>query len=175
VLLGDRWLEAIPLVRIMCAAAFFDAFSRLTLWLYTAEGRTRQQFHWSLMSTPVMLLAIGIGATAGVRGVAWAFAGATALLMIPTVAFCLRGSAIRARDFVALAWRPVTVSVFSGLFLTLLHPILPATRHQLAGFLSAAAAFAAIYAITWLSLPGGIHVTRTLREGVRQAFAGGPS
>ena len=74
VLLGDRWLDAIPIVRIMCAAAFFDALSRLTMWLYTAEGRTRQQFHWSAITTPVMLLAVGIGATRGVTGVAWAFA-----------------------------------------------------------------------------------------------------
>ena len=52
VLLGDRWLDAIPIVRIMCGAAFFDALSRLTMWLYTAEGRTRQQFRWSVITTP---------------------------------------------------------------------------------------------------------------------------
>ena len=175
VLLGDRWLDAIPLVRIMCVGAFFDAFSRLTLWLYTAEGRTRQQFHWSLLATPVTLLAIGVGTTGGVRGVAWAFAGTTALLMVPTVAFCLRGSAIQPRDFVAIAWRPVTVSLFAGLLLTLLHPVLPSARHALPGFLAAAATFVAIYVITWLSLPGGIPVTRMMLNGVRQAFASGPS
>lgn len=175
VLLGDRWLDAIPLVRIMCAAAFFDALSRLTMWLYTAEGRTRQQFHWSLMTTPVMLLAIGAGATRGVSGVAWAFAGTTAALMIPSVAFCLRGSAIRARDFVALAWRPVTASLVAGLFLTLVRPFLPGIRSQLPGFLVAGATFVAFHAVVWFMLPGGIRVTRALREGVRQAFGGSPS
>jgi O-antigen/teichoic acid export membrane protein len=174
VLLGERWLEAIPLVRIMCGAAFCDALSRLTMWLYTAEGRTRQQFHWSLTSTPIMLLAIGIGAMRGVNGVAWAFAGATAALMIPTVTFCLRGSAIRGRDFIALAWRPVTASGTAALLLTLAHPILPA-RDQLPGFLLAAATFVFFYVVTWLALPGGVLATRKLRDGVTHAFAGDPS
>ena len=174
VLLGERWVQAIPLVKIMCGAAFFDALSRLTMWLYTAEGRTRQQFHWSLTTTPIMLLAVGIGATRGVNGVAWAFAGSTAALMIPTVTYCLRGSAIRGRDFIAMAWRPVTASGTAAMLLRFTHPILPA-RDRLPGFLLAAATFLAFYVITWLALPGGLLATRKLREGVTHAFAGDPS
>ena len=173
VLLGDRWLEAIPIVRIMCGAAFFDALSRLTMWLYTAEGRTRQQFHWSLMTAPVMLLAIAIGATRGMMGVAWAFAAATAALMIPTVTFCLRGSAMTARDFVAMAWRPVTTSVAAGLLLLASRQYLPGARDSVSGFVVAVGAYAAYYIVTWMVLPGGVAATRTMRDGVRQAFAEG--
>ena len=174
VLLGDRWIDAIPLVRIMCAGAFCDALSRLTMWLYTAEGRTRRQFHWSLISTPIMLTAIGIGATSGVRGVAVAFAGTTAALMVPTLAFCLRGSAIRPGDFVALAWRPVTTSLVAGLLLAMVRPFLAGNRPAI-GFVTSAALFVVFYVVTWVMLPGGIPVTRRMTDGVRQAFGGSPS
>ena len=174
VLLGNRWIDAIPLVRIMCAGAFCDCLSRLTMWLYTAEGRTRRQFHWSLISTPIMLTAIAIGATRGVRGVAVAFAGMTAALMLPTLAFCLRGSSIRPGDFVALAWRPVTTSLVAALLLTVVHPFLSGNQ-PLIRFLFSAALFVVFYVVTWLMLPGGLSVARGMSDGVRQAFGGSPS
>lgn len=171
VLLGDRWLDAIPIVRIMCFGAFFDALSRLTMWLYTAEGRTRQQFHWSMVTTPVMLTAIGIGAMRGMMGVAWAFAATTAALMIPTVTYCLRGSAMTPKDFVSMAWRPVTTSVVAGAVLAITHQYLPGARESLTGFFVSVLAYAVFYLVTWLALPGGVNATRTMRDGVRQAFA----
>ena len=174
VLLGERWIDAIPLVRIMCAGAFCDALSRLTMWLYTAEGRTRRQFHWSLISTPIMLTAIGIGATGGVRGVALAFAGTTAALMLPTLAFCLRGSAIRPRDFVALAWRPVTTSLVAALLLSMVDQFLTANT-PIIGFVYSAMLFIVFYVATWLMLPGGMSVARRMSDGVRQALGGNPS
>jgi hypothetical protein len=105
-----------------------------------------------------------------VNGVAWAFAGTTAALMIPTVTYCLRGSAIRGSDFIAFAWRPVTASFTAGLLLTLAHPILPA-RARLPGFLLAAASFAVFYVGAWVALPGGRSAARKMRDGVSHAFA----
>jgi PST family polysaccharide transporter len=172
VLLGEKWVDAIPIVRIMCGAAFFDAISRLTMWLYTAEGRTRQQFHWSLITTPIMLAAIAAGATRGMRGVAWAFAVTTAALMVPTVAFCLRGSAMRSGDFVAMAWRPVTCSIIAGILLALSDPFLPGSREQLPGFIAALLAYLVLYVMAWMVLPGGVSASRMMRDGVRQAFGG---
>jgi polysaccharide transporter, PST family len=57
VVLGERWLAAVPMVRIMCVAAVFDSVGRLTARLYTAEGHTRQQRRWSVVSTVVTLVA----------------------------------------------------------------------------------------------------------------------
>lgn len=171
VLLGDRWLDAIPLVRIMCAAAFCDSLSRLTMWIYTVEGRTRQQFHWSMVITPIMLVAIAVGAKAnGVTGVAWAFAGFTIAFMVPTIAFCLRGSALSAADFAGLSWRPVLSALAAASLLAMARSWLPGVRTELAGFLASATAYVLFYAAIWLALPGGLQVTRSLRTNVAEAF-----
>jgi PST family polysaccharide transporter len=172
VLLGERWLEAIPFVRVMCVGAFFDALSRLTMWIYTAEGRTRRQFQWSLVSTPIMLVAIALGSTRGVTGVAWSFVVATVALTVPTVAFCLRGSVLRARDFVAFAWRPVVTALTAATLLMLVRPWLPGPRSELMGFVVAGLTYAAFHAAVWLALPGGWTVTRTLRYDLWLARAG---
>jgi PST family polysaccharide transporter len=172
VLLGDRWLDAIPLVRIMCAAAFCDSLSRLTMWIYTVEGRTRQQFYWSLVVTPIMLVALAVGARLnGVTGVAWAFAGFTIAFMVPTIVFCLRGSALGPSDMVALAWRPVLTALVAASLIMITREWLPGVRTQLPGLLASAAAYSVFYIVTWLALPGGISVTRSLRISIAEAFA----
>ena len=77
---------------------------------------------------------------------------------------------MRASDFVAMAWRPVTCSIIAATLLAVSHPVLPGTRDQLPGFLLTLLAYVTFYFITWMVLPGGVSALRMMRDGVRQAF-----
>ncbi|MEW5916926.1 MAG: lipopolysaccharide biosynthesis protein, partial [Gemmatimonadota bacterium] len=134
VVLGARWLDAVPLVRIMCISAFIGSVSRLTMWVYTAEGRTQQQLRWGLITTPVMLTCVVIGATRGATGVAWAFAIGVAILTIPTLAYCLRGSALTWGDFGAAVWRPVVSSLVAAAVSVSVRPVVPVPGFLIAEF-----------------------------------------
>lgn len=162
VVLGERWLAAIPLVRIMCVSAFVGSVSRLTMWVYTAEGRTRQQLRWALLTTPVMLVAVLIGATRGATGVAWGFAAGVAALTIPTVAYCLRGSALTWQDFAAIVWRPALAALVAAAVSVAMRSVLPTPRPLLVEFVVDAVIFAVLFAALWLALPGGPRVTREI-------------
>jgi PST family polysaccharide transporter len=162
VVLGDRWLDAVPLVRVMCISAFIGSVSRLTMWVYTAEGRTQQQLRWGLVTTPVMLACVSLGAVRGAIGVAWAFAIGVAILTIPTVAYCLRGSLLRWRDFAAIVWRPVTASLAAAALSVATRAVAPTPALLLAEFVLDGLIFLLLYVLIWLALPGGPRITREI-------------
>ncbi|WP_412069233.1 lipopolysaccharide biosynthesis protein [Rubrivirga sp. IMCC43871] len=162
VLLGSQWLAATPLLRWLAAAAFLRCFSKVAQWLFLAEGRTRQQFRWGLVSTPVMVVAVVIGVQWGVYGVAVGFFVGTAVLAVPELAVALHGSVVQARDLVSAAWRPVLGAVLAGLA-----EWAAAGRYPGGAILelcAGAAVFTSVYVAVWLGLPGG-------RASIRQVFA----
>lgn len=156
VLLGQQWLDAIPFVRLMCVGAFFGTLSRLTQWLYLSRGDTRRQLQWAMYAqTPAMLAAVLIGTNWGAIGVAAGFATGTALLTIPAILFCLRGSPVRVRDFAAASARPTLGALTAAAVLGLVRGLLPGFGSALPDMLLRLAVFGAVYAAAWLGLPGG--------------------
>jgi len=149
VLLGERWLAAVPMVRIMCAAAFVDSIGRLTAWLYAAEGNTKQQLRWSVVSTVVTLGAVLAAARKGTVGVTWAFAGATVLLAAPGVLYCLRTSVLTVQDFVVAVRRPTVATIVAVAAWLLLRDRLPMFDAAPGRLLAAAFVFGCMYALAW--------------------------
>lgn len=154
-LLGSQWLDAVPLFRILCVAAFVGKITTVIRWLYLSSGETRRQLHWNVMSTPVMIAAVSIGAAWGARGVALGFTAAICLLVYPSVWFCLRRSHVQMRDFFRVVWRPATASIVAAAVViatqTALAPGWPAVAVLLVQLL----VFAMSYLTIWMALPGG--------------------
>ena len=162
-LLGERWRGAVPFFRVLCLAALVRAYSRPTSWLYLSEGRTRPALHFAALSTPLMLAAVIAGARWGAIGVAYGFTLGTLLLTLPEIAWCLRGSRVRASDFVAACWRPTLAALAAGAALVAALPRMDALgRWPLV--LASLAVFGVAYVATWLVLPGGWRTTRELAE-----------
>ena len=172
VLLGERWLGAVPMVRIMCGAAFIDSIGRLTSWLNAAEGNTRQQLQWSVVSTLVTLVAVVAASRSGALAVTWAFAIATATLAIPGIAYCLRTSQLTGGDFARAVWRPATSALMASAGWIAIRGVIPGAQPRVLELAVSATAFAVLYALTWILLPGGqlamkegIEIVRAVRAG----------
>lgn len=165
VLLGDQWLEAIPILRWLSAAAFLRCFSKVAQWFFLAEGRTQLQLRWGLLSTPFFIVAVVIGAQGGAYGVAVGFFAATALLVLPEMWVATHGSAVRIADLGAASWRPVIGSVVAGASVALATPWLPSGAPL--ALLASAFLFAGVYVVLWLSLPGGMRATRDVLSLLR--------
>ena len=168
VLLGERWLGAVPMVRIMCGAAFLDSIGRLTSWLNAAEGNTRHQLEWSVASTVVTLAAVVATARSGALAVTWAFALATATLAIPGVAYCLRNSQLTGGDFVRAVWRPATSAVVASLAWLAGRGAVPTIQPAFVALVVDGVVFVTLYAVVWVALPGGRAATR---EGIEMLRA----
>ena len=143
-LLGSQWLDAIPYLRLFALASIASSLMLITRWLYLSSGQTRRQFHWALIYTPAMVIAVLVGARWGVYGVAVGFAVGTSLLAGPA------------------AWRPMLSSGLAAAAL-LLAPRLP-TEPRILSVAAASAVFSVAYLIAWILAPGGKSALGDLRR-----------
>lgn len=160
-LFGDQWLGAIPFMRVMCFGAFFAALARPTSWIFKALGRTRRQFRWGLFQTAIILAALLTGSIWGPMGIAVGYAGAHTALAFPTIWFCVRGTPVGLRDYLAAALRPAVAACIAGLAafgsIRMLGDLGMAAQMTVEF-----AVFSVLYILTWIALPGG---RRAARDG----------
>ena len=116
VVMGERWLPAIPTIRVLALVGILEPLAGTCGWLYYAQGRTDLGFRMSLIAGPVYLGAIGLGVYAGS-----ATSAAMAYLLINIVMIPLllarAGSLIgvRLRDHVRSARSIALASALTGL------------------------------------------------------------
>lgn len=91
-LLGDQWLETVPLFRVLVISAGAMAVLRISKWAYFAEGRSGAYLTWTLASLPVTVVAVLTGAAWGPIGVAVGTAVSACTLAPIGIAWCVRGS-----------------------------------------------------------------------------------
>ena len=167
-LLGPQWLAAVPLFRLFSIAAFVGSISTATKWLYLSQGDTRRQLRWSLIATPIMILAVASGVAWGALGVAIGFTIATCLLAYPSVWFCLRTSPLGLGDFLGIVWRPVLAALGAALALFAARALLPFPDQFVVALGTKLLLFGGTYLLCWLLLPGGMGLAAAaLRDGAR--------
>ncbi len=154
-LLGNQWLEAVPLFQLLTIAVFVGSLHRVTKWLYVSIGQTQRQFRWGLLHSSGMILAVSIGAKWGAYGVAMGYTIAICLLTLPSVAFCLKTSPLSSKDFLGVVWRPALGSVLAGLMLFSSHFFLPTLGNAVVDLTVKFIVFGVAYFLIWIIFPGG--------------------
>jgi PST family polysaccharide transporter len=155
VVLGERWTEVGELFRILAIPAFVGTFNVASGWVFVAMGRVREQLIAGTVNSSVNAVAIVIGLSWGVEGVAWALATTSILKRLPTLAYCYRDTPFRLRDLGDVLWRPALAAIGAGL---VTHAFaLWLTPHTTSFFVLIASlpVFAAFYLAGLLGLPGG--------------------
>jgi len=81
--LGDQWVELIPVVQAMAIAGLLGSAIGATYWLHTSLNRTGQLFSFGVVRFVVVALFVGGALPSGsIVTVAWAFAASQAVLLI---------------------------------------------------------------------------------------------
>lgn len=80
---GSQWIEAVPILRILCILGMFFSIGNPIGNLILAKGKPRLSFFMNLLALAVYLPSFAIGARFGVVGVAWGFLLATVLFLFP--------------------------------------------------------------------------------------------
>lgn len=154
-LLGEQWLDAVPLFQVLTIAVFVVSFYRVTKWLYVSAGQTQRQFRWGLIYTLVMSISMVIGAPGGTYGIAVAYTIATCLLTYPAIAYCLQTSPLSLRDFLSSVARPAIAAILAACILFLSQLTVPLSTVLILTLLIRSIIFAILYILIWLALPGG--------------------
>lgn len=109
--LGDQWIRAAIIFKILAFVAFWLPLSQSVIWVYMSLGRMKKMAVWFTLASPIMILAIFMGLPWKGEGVATGYVAATGLLLYPMFAFCLKDTPVNMRDVVLAIYRPFALSL----------------------------------------------------------------
>ncbi len=52
---GPRWIEVVPIFRVLCIAGMFQGWMSSAGWLYISAGKTRRMFYWAAFACPLIV------------------------------------------------------------------------------------------------------------------------
>jgi PST family polysaccharide transporter len=123
-LYGPTWSEAGTIFQFLAISMFAAVPANTMGWIYISLGRTKRMFHWSLISTPIIVAAFFIGLPFGAGGLALAYSIAIWLLIVPCFAFAAHGSPAS----VAAILRVIVVPTVAGIVSTCVGLVLANTH-----------------------------------------------
>ena len=82
-LLGDKWLETIPLIKIFCLIGLYQSITTTIGWLFTSQGRTGLMFGIGLAESTITVLTVVVSIRWGIWGVAWGYLLVNVIMCFP--------------------------------------------------------------------------------------------
>ena len=167
-LLGDQWLAAVPIFRVLGPAAYIGTCSMATGWVYLSLGRTKRLFAWGVFASTAVAVAFLIGIRWGPIGIAYAYSGSVIVLFPLALVYCFRGTILRLTDFIHAIRRPTVASLAAavglygiGRFLALDTPLALALGIDLVIYMF-------LYIAIWIGLPNGRQAAREVIDMSKQ-------
>jgi len=114
VVLGPRWTESAPVLRLLSPTVMFLALVNPFSWFLSATGQVRRSLNTAFLICPVVILGIIVGLRYGPRGVAVGYSSAMVLLFVPIVAWATYGTGITARAYWNAVKRPLAAGFLGG-------------------------------------------------------------
>jgi len=111
VFLGPKWMDAVPIFRLLAPTILAFALINPTGLLLFATGRALQALHIGLMIAPVVILGYVCGIGYGPVGVASGFSVAMLVLIVPSILWGIRGTPISPADI----WQAIRPPLYSVL------------------------------------------------------------
>ena len=150
---GERWLAAVPVVRILGCAGVVAVFGNIAMVLLGTHGALRPIFQATvlgLLGRFGLLLALlpRFGLTGGAAALAIAMVAEQVLL----TGFALRRFPLAARDVLGLVWRPLLAAgAMAALLAASLHVVASQSPADLLpAMLAGACAYVAVLGAAWL-------------------------
>jgi PST family polysaccharide transporter len=111
---GNRWHEAVPLLRILCVAGLAQSIGTTTGWIMQSRGRTDWLFRWGLFLSGITLTGFNIGVHWGAIGVTTSYAAANVLCAYPGFVVICRLIELPMRNLARALYKPLFASAVMG-------------------------------------------------------------
>jgi PST family polysaccharide transporter len=170
ILLGEKWLEAAPLFRILCLATFLRPSVSTAHSVLVTLGRGKQYLLIGLTQNGLFLVLVGIGILLGPAGVAAAMPATTLFLLFPTLWYCFRDSPVTQGVFWRGVAKPFVAALVMGASLMVLE-VFFSLDPPLLVLVRAGAVAAITYLGSFCLLPGGARELRQLWADIAAAIA----
>lgn len=107
---GPGWESAAPILSVFASLGALYVFYSPIGWLMLSHGRAQRYFVWAALYVPIYLFAYVSGLPWGPLGVAIAYAGANALVLVPSWYYGSKGTPMRAAIFAKACVGPLLLA-----------------------------------------------------------------
>ncbi|GGI05638.1 lipopolysaccharide biosynthesis protein [Isoptericola cucumis] len=107
IVLGPSWAPAAPVLTLLMIAAVFETATQPTTWVLLSTGRTRALFVFTLVTRPLLLVAIVVGSVGGMTGVAGGVAASAVVTWLAGLLWIRRTNDAPAGQLFGVAFRAV--------------------------------------------------------------------
>lgn len=154
-LLGEAWMESVPLFRALAPAAFVDTFASAISWMLVSLGQTARQLRSSIVITLVLVAGLTIGVQWGALGVGIAFSLCRVGSILPLILYACQQAPVRWTMFLQAVARPALASLGAALLLAFASGWILATANLWLTVVLMSVFYAIAYPALWVLIPGG--------------------
>ena len=113
-LLGDGWSMVAQVLGVLSVVALISTISELNAAIYSAHGKARFQFRWSLFCAVINIGFLWVAASHGLMAAVWAKAAAVCIQIPLNCWFLSRLLGLRYARIPASVWRPALAAALMG-------------------------------------------------------------
>jgi PST family polysaccharide transporter len=115
VLLGAKWREAVPIFRLLAPTILIFAMLNPFSWLLFALGQVGRSLKLAFAIAPLVIAGYVIGLPYGPKGVALGYSVTMTLWLLPSIAWCVHGTAISFGDAIRALSRPLIAGAIASI------------------------------------------------------------
>jgi PST family polysaccharide transporter len=153
-ILGEKWIEATDIFRILAIAAFIRPASDSTNSLLITCGHTKRYFNLGLVGAFIVMLSFIIGVLWGALGVAYGYFAATYILLVPRLYYSFKGTPVNLRTFFRAIEKPSIASFAMMVVLLVFNKVININSSLLLLTISLSVAVVT-YLLAWMMIPEG--------------------
>ncbi len=153
-LLGEKWIEAAPIFKILAISAFISPLAATTGFVMVTCGNTRRYFLLGLVGAIIGIVALSIGIKWGAVGIAIGYVLAVYIYFLPTVFIGLRETPVN----VGLFFRSILPSAICSLLMgvgVFLFSCIIHIQNSFSTIIVSLPIAVVVYFISWMLIPGG--------------------
>lgn len=111
ILLGNQWVDSIPIFRILAFSAFPQIILNTTGWVLISLSQTDRMLRMGIVTTVITIFGFFIGIFWGAVGIALSFTTLIYILFIPITIYSFKHSPISLSEIFHISWRPFFISI----------------------------------------------------------------
>lgn len=155
IVLGPQWSATSRIFLLLGITGMFQPIANTSGWLFLTQGRSRDMFHWGLISGPVTMGSIVLGLPWGAVGVATSYALTRVLLTDPLLFwFVGRKGPVRASDFYRTI-APFTLASLASLAVSSVFRSFAGIENPIVGLITLFVITGAVTLLCLAALPAG--------------------
>jgi O-antigen/teichoic acid export membrane protein len=178
VLLGEKWMAATEIFRLLAIAAFIQPPVDTTGFVLVTCGKTKRYFNMGLAISTILVICVSIGLLWGARGVAFGHIVATYSFFLPKLYLSFRGTPVSVKDFFKAVQKPFFASLVMMAALIAWRTVV-APQSSFVALAIALPLAVSVYFTAWIMLPQGKaglkQIIHDLMTPIRAHRFGGPA